>query len=69
MVSFFSRKTPRQRVVMAVYVVAALMFVAGLIWHLGTWPSSLVLIVGLILNSVGGTPGMRNAQENDPNRR
>lgn len=74
-----------ERVALVMFVIAVLLFASGLIWHFATWPSNVLLIAALIINSIGrhrdrylgsnpggpigSYPSGRNAQDNDPNKR
>ena len=85
MVRYFVRMRIQERVAFALLVVAVLLYASGIIWNFATWPSTVLLIIALVINSIGihrdlyinrnpgGSMGeyrsARNAQENDPNKR
>jgi hypothetical protein len=79
MVKFWERMTIRQRVSLAILIVAMLGFIGSFIWGYSTWPNSVLYLVFILLPLPGvlgnpdvrRNPDVRNAhpQENDPNRR
>jgi hypothetical protein len=71
MVKFWERMTIRQRVSLAMLIVTMLGTIGSFIWGYITWPTSVLLIVSLLIPGVRRNPAARNAhpQENDPNRR
>jgi hypothetical protein len=79
MVKFWERMTIRQRVSLAIVIVAMLGFVGSFIWGYSHWPNNLFFMFYVLLPLPGvlGNPGARrdpharnaHPQENDPNRR